>query len=122
MTTLFDKLGGAEALDAVVDKFYVRVLADKRISHFFSGTDMKKQAGHQKMFLTYAFGGSSAYHGRGMRAAHQKMVDEQGLNDMHFDAVIENLASTLTEMGVNSDLISEVAAIAETTRKDVLCR
>lgn len=50
------------------------------------------------------------------------MVGEQGLNDMHFDAVTNNLASTLTEMGVNNDLISEVAAIAETTRKGPLGR
>jgi len=122
MSTLFEKLGGAEALSVAVDKFYVRVLADNRIKHFFNGTDMKKQAGHQKMFLTYAFGGIDSYPGLGMRAAHQKLVDEQGLSDEHFDAVVDNLAATLTEMGVASDLIEQVAAVAESTRKDVLCR
>jgi len=122
MSTLFEKLGGAEALSAAVDKFYVRVLADDRIKYFFNGTDMKKQAGHQKMFLTYAFGGVDSYPGRGMRAAHQKLVDEQGLSDKHFDAVIENLAATLAEMGVTDDLIAQVAAVAETIRDDVLCR
>jgi hemoglobin len=43
-----------------------------------------------------------------------------GLNDSHFDAVVENLAITLTELGVSDALIGQVAAIAETTRVDVL--
>lgn len=45
-----------------------------------------------------------------------------GLDDSHFDAVVENLAKTLTELGVTQELIAQVAAIAETTRNDVLGR
>jgi len=122
MTTLFEQLGGDGAVDAAVDKFYDKVLADDRIKHFFVNTDMNKQRQHQKRFLTYAFGGSPDYPGRSMRAAHQKLVDEHGLNDSHFDAVVENLASTLTELGVGADLIGEVAKIAESIRDDVLNR
>jgi len=58
MTTLYEKLGGAPAIDAAVDIFYDKVLADERIKHFFVNTDMAKQRQHQKNFLTYAFGGS----------------------------------------------------------------
>ncbi len=120
MSTLFEKLGGAPAVDAAVDKFYVKVLADDRIKHFFENTDMKKQANHQKKFLTFAFGGPAEYSGRGMREAHKKLVEEMGLKDEHFDAVIENLGATLKELGVPDDLIGEVAAIGETTRNDIL--
>ena len=122
MSTLFEKLGGADAVDAAVDQFYDKVLADDRIKHFFEGVDMRRQAQHQKLFLTYAFGGAPNYPGQAMRAAHLKLVEEQGLNDDHFDAVVENLGATLQEMGVANDLIAEAAAIAESTRADVLNR
>lgn len=122
LSTLFEQLGGADAIDAAVDIFYVKVLADERIKHFFEGVDMSRQANHQKRFLTYAFGGAPDYPGRSMRAAHKRLVDEMGLNDEHFDAVIDNLGTTLKELGVADELIAEVAAIAETTRDDVLNR
>ena len=118
--SLFEKLGGKDAVEAAVDKFYDRVLQDERINYFFKNTDMKKQRNHQKAFLTYAFGGINNYNGRNMRKAHEKLVNEMGLNDSHFDAVVENLATTLQEMGVGEDLITQVAAVAETVRDDVL--
>lgn len=58
MTTLFNQLGGADAIDVVVDKFYSRVSKDDRIRHFFTDIDMVKQREHQKAFLTYALGGT----------------------------------------------------------------
>lgn len=121
MTTLFDQLGGAAAVDAAVDIFYDKVLADDRIRHFFAQTDMARQRAHQKAFLTVAFGGPNHYTGRDMRAGHAKLVQE-GLNDSHFDAVVELLAATLTELGVSGALIQEVVAVAETVRNDVLGR
>lgn len=121
-TTLFEKLGGAPAVDAAVDIFYDKVLADARIKHFFANTDMARQRQHQKAFLTYAFGGTPGYNGRGMSAAHKPLVEKLGLNDTHFDAVVENLATTLTELGVGDELIGEVAAVAESIRDAVLCR
>ncbi len=98
MSTLFERLGGEAALDAAVDKFYGKVLADDRIKHFFEGVDMERQAGHQKRFLTFAFGGAPNYPGRSMRETHKKFVAEMGLTDTPFDAVMENLGATLTEM------------------------
>ncbi|WP_309379861.1 group I truncated hemoglobin [Cerasicoccus frondis] len=120
MSTLYDKLGGEPAIDAAVDIFYVKVLADDRIKHFFVGIDMDKMRDHQKKFLTFAFGGPSQYSGRSMGPAHAHLVKEMGLNDTHFDAVVENLGATLTELGVPSDLIAEAAGIAESVRADVL--
>ncbi|AKJ28535.1 group I truncated hemoglobin [Caldimonas brevitalea] len=121
MTSLYDKLGGEAAVDAAVDRFYDRVLRDERIKHFFEGIDMPRQRQHQKMFLTYAFGGAPAYGGGGLRASHAPLV-ARGLNDTHFDAVIEDLALTLKDMGVADDLVDEVALVAETVRPDVLGR
>ncbi|MGF1602949.1 MAG: group 1 truncated hemoglobin [Thermosynechococcaceae cyanobacterium] len=122
MATLFDKLGGAAAVDLAVDKFYERVLQDERIKHFFAETDMTQQRAHQKAFLTYAFGGTDKYDGRFMREAHKDLVEKQGLKGEHFDAVAENLVTTLKEMGVSDDLLAEVAAVAAAPqhKKDVL--
>lgn len=119
--SLYENLGGEAAVDAAVDIFYRKVLSDDRISHFFEDVDMEKQAAKQKAFLTMAFGGPHQYTGLDMRRGHAHLV-QRGLKDAHVDAVIENLASTLRELNVRDDLIAQVAAIAESTRDDVLGR
>ena len=118
---LYEDLGGEAAVNAAVDIFYRKVLKDNRISRFFTGVDMAKQAAKQKSFLTMAFGGPNNYTGLDMRKAHARLV-EQGLNDSHFNAVVEDLGATLKELKVPDHLIAQVAAVAETTRKDVLGR
>lgn len=119
--TLFDQLGGAAAVEAAVDKFYRKVLSDDRVSRFFEGVDMDRQRAKQKAFLTMAFGGPHNYTGKDMRNGHAHLV-KMGLNDSHVDAIIELLGTTLKELGVADGLIQQVAAIAESTRNDVLDR
>eukprot|EP01060_Flectonema_neradi_P000127 TRINITY_DN100_c0_g1_i12.p1 TRINITY_DN100_c0_g1~~TRINITY_DN100_c0_g1_i12.p1 ORF type:complete len:138 (+),score=49.22 TRINITY_DN100_c0_g1_i12:170-583(+) len=109
--SLYERLGGAPAVDAAVDQFYEKVLADERVNFFFKNTDMKKQRRVQKSFLTFAFGGPKTYSGVGMRKAHQKLVDEQGLNDSHMDTIVELLGKTLKELGVADADITEAAAM-----------
>jgi len=119
--SLYEQLGGEAAVDAAVDIFYRHVLSDQRINRFFEGVDMDKQAAKQKAFLTMAFGGPNNYTGEDMRAGHAHLV-KMGLDDSHFDAVVEDLALTLKELNVAQDLIDQVAAVCETTRNDVLCK
>ena len=117
--TLFEKIGGEAAVNAAVDIFYRKVLADDSVVKFFEGVDMETQAAKQKSFLTMAFGGPNNYSGEDMRKGHAHLV-ERGLNDSHFDAIMGHLGATLTELNVPGELISEAAAIAESTRNDVL--
>jgi hemoglobin len=117
--TLYEKLGGEAAVDAAVDIFYGHVLADPRVNYWFEGVDMKKQAAHQKAFLTMAFGGPHAYSGRDMRIGHAHLV-KRGLNDSHFDAIADNLRRTLEELNVAEDAIKEVLDLVESLRDDVL--
>lgn len=119
--SLYDQLGGEAAVDAAVDIFYRKVLADDRINKFFEDVDMEKQAAKQKAFLTVAFGGPNNYTGKDMRDGHAHLV-ARGLNDSHFDAVMEHLGATLKELNVPDELIAKAAAIAESTRNDVLGR
>lgn len=119
--TLYDRLGGEPAVNAAVDIFYRKVLNDHRINRFFDNVDMEKQAAKQKAFLTMAFGGPHNYSGEDMRKGHAHLV-KMGLDDSHFDAVVEDLGATLEELNVSNELIAEVVAICETTRNDVLGR
>ena len=119
MSTLYEQLGGEAAVDAAVDIFYRKALSDDRISSFFDTVDMTKQAAKQKAFLTMAFGGPNSYTGKDLCTGHANMV-KAGLNDTHFDAVAENLVSTLQELNVADNLIAQVGEIVESTRNDVL--
>jgi len=120
-TSLYERIGGKAALDAAVDIFYAKVLADSRINDFFGGVDMASQRGKQKAFLAMALGALVTYTGKDLREGHAHLV-ERGLSDLHFDAVAENLVATLEELGVPQDLIGEVVAVVGPTRDDVLGR
>jgi len=119
--TLYQQLGGQAAVDLAVDNFYRKVLSDDRVNRFFDGVDMDRQIPKQKAFLTMAFGGPHNYTGKDMRVGHAHLL-KMGLNDSHVDAIIELLGQTLRELGVAEPLIGQVAAIAESTRNDVLSR
>jgi len=119
--SLFAQLGGEAAVNAAVDVFYRRVLADAYVNRFFEGVDMEKQAAKQKAFLTMAFGGPHNYSGKDMREGHRHLL-KMGLDDSHFDHILMHLRATLSELGVGDDLIQQVIAIAESTRNDVLDR
>ncbi len=120
-TTLYEQLGGEAAVNAAVDIFYRKVPSDYRINRFFDDVNMAQQAAKQKAFLTMAFGGPHNYTGEDMRKGHAHLV-KLGLDDSHFDAVMENLGATLAELNVPQELIAQVAAIGESTRNDVLGR
>ncbi len=117
--SLDDRIGGDAAVNAAVELFYRKVLVDHRINRFFDKTDMERQIVKQKAFFTMAFGGPNTYTGEDMRKGHAHLV-KMGLNDSHFDAVMEHLGATLVELNVPEELIGEAAAIAESTRNDVL--
>ena len=116
--SVFEKLGGAGAIDAAVDIFYRKVLADDRISHFFDTVDMEAQHAKQKAFLTMAFGGPNNYSGKDMRAAHAGM----NLTEEHFTAVAEALVGTLQDLNVPQEDIDSVVTIALSVKDDVLNR
>ena len=119
--SLYDRLGGEAAVNAAVDLFYGEVLDDYRINRFFDGLDVSKQAAHLKAFMAVAFGGPNQYTGRSLRDGHAKLV-KKGLNDSHFDAVVEHLGATLTELNVPAELIAEAAGLVESVRDEVLGR
>ncbi len=114
--SVYEKIGGAAAVDAAVDIFYRKVLGDERINEFFDTVDMEAQHEKQKAFLTMAFGGPNDYSGKDMREAHKHMK----LTEEHFNAVAENLVGTLKDLDVPQEYIDEIVGIALSVKDDVL--
>jgi hemoglobin len=121
MSDIYSEIGGSAAVEKAVDIFYRKMLQDVRVADYFDDVDMDRQRAKQKAFLTMVLGGPNNYAGRDMRVAHAHLV-ERGLSDLHVDVVIEHLGETLKELGANDRQISEVAAIANSVRNDVLGR
>jgi hemoglobin len=115
-TSLYQRLGGKEAIVAVVDEFYNRVVADERLAGMFGGLDMARQRKHMAAFLAMAFGGPSEYQGRAMRAAHQGL----GITGEQFGAVAGHLQATLVFFGVPGELIETVLGAVAGLRGDVV--
>ena len=115
-TTLFHKLGGRPAVEAVVGNFYERVLADPTLSPFFESTDMDKQRAHQIAFVGMAIGGPNEYQGRQMTEAHAGM----GIQDAHFDAVAGYLKAALEWAGVEVEDVDTILGVVGGLRGDVV--
>src|SRR5579863_2910031 len=93
---LYDRLGGHDAVVAVVHDFVVRNVTDKRINQRFFNTDAQHLEAMLVEFVTVATGGPGKYTGRDMPSSHAGME----LVDAEFDAVVENLKATLDKFKV----------------------
>jgi truncated hemoglobin YjbI len=116
--TLYDRIGGDAMVDKAVDIFYRKVLTDERISSFFENIDIVSHGIKQKKFLTMMFGGPNTYCGKDMHSAHAHMR----LNEGHFSAMLNNLVETLRDLDIFEDDISEILAVANYVKDDVLNR
>src|SRR5438270_4859902 len=107
--TIYDRIGGHEAIEAVVEDFYVRVLADAQLSGFFAGTNMNRLKRKQAEFFAAALGGPQPYTGAPMKQVHQG----RGITMYHFNLVAGHLADALAAAGVPSSTVTAIlSAIA----------
>lgn len=94
--SLYDRLGGKDAITAVIDDFVANVAADKRINPRFAKTNIP----HLKQMLVdqvcQATGGPCTYTGKSMRDAHQGMK----ITEAEFNALVEDLTQSLDKHGV----------------------
>jgi len=114
--SIYHRLGGQPAIDAAVELFYVKVLADKTVNLHFEGINMAKQKARQKQFLAAAFGGPVPYTGRDLRKAHRRL----DLKESDFNTIAGHLQASLKELKINDKLITEVMAVAASTKDEVL--
>jgi hemoglobin len=103
--SLFDRLGGETVVATVVDLFYDRVLADPALAGYFTGIDLTRLKEHQRRFVGQALGSEVPYAGRTMQVAHAEL----GINAADFDRVVDHLATSLADAGVDAPTIGTIA-------------
>ncbi|MBI2487547.1 MAG: group 1 truncated hemoglobin [Deltaproteobacteria bacterium] len=114
--SLYDRLGGNEAITAVVDDFTSRVAADTRINEFFVNMDIP----HFKQCLVdqicEASGGPCKYTCRDMKSAHAGM----GISSADFNALVEDLVATLDQFKVGQKEKDELLGVLGPMQKDIV--
>ncbi len=116
--SLYERLGGKSAIVAVVDDFVGNVAADKRINRFFANTDIPRLKRRLVEQICAGTGGPCVYRGRSMKAAHRGL----GIQNRHFNALVEDLAKTLNKFKVPEREQKELVAILAPMRKDIVER
>ncbi len=88
---LFQRLGGREGVEALVEDLAVRVREDPEIGHYFAEVDEVELNRHRTMFFSALLGGSEEYGGRSIRSAHAPFR----LSERDFDAFMALITLTL---------------------------
>ena len=99
--TLYNRLGGYDAIAAVTDDFLGRLAVDKQISRFFvcvSADSLRKLRQHVVDQLCEASGGPCRYKGKDMKTAHSGM----GVSGPDFDALVDDLVGALDKFKVGA--------------------
>ena len=134
--SLFERIGGENTIDAIVEIMILKVLADPRIRHFFDDTDLEKlRVRHKefffalfggdrkknkfKDFFSHPFGGKKPYDMKMLGQAHAPLV-AKGLSGNHFDAMMDNFFKTLVELKIPSALMKEAIKVLASTRFVIL--
>ena len=114
--SLFDRLGGKDAVVAVIDDFVGRAAADSRINGKFARTDVPRLKAMLVEQVCAATGGPGPYTGRGMRDTH----DGMGVTAGEFDALVADLVATLDAFKVPAAEQQELLGILGPLRSDIV--
>jgi hemoglobin len=116
--SIYESIGGGPALAAVVDDFYLRVLADPQLTGFFAGANMPTLKGRQVEFFAAALGGPDLYQGASMQKAHVG----RGISQADFDKVAVHLTAALAAAGVPAETIEQIAQAITPLSGDIVSR
>src|ERR1041385_8627580 len=117
--SLYQRLGGYDALAAVVDDFVGRLVADKQFEKFFVGQsiDSKKRIRqHVLDQFCAATGGPCIYTGRDMKTSHTGL----GITEDDWNAAAKHLVESLDKFKVPEKEKGEVLAFVTTLKKDIV--
>lgn len=112
--TAYERIGGADALDTVVEQFFVRVLAEPGLRRFFvhesdgvavPRTDLERLKGHFSRLVATLLGAPVAYSGRNVAEAHRGLRITGG----DYDQASDLFLGTLCDNDVPDDVIAVVA-------------
>jgi hemoglobin len=117
--SLYERVGGYNALAAVVDDFIGRLVTDKRFEKFFAGfsTDSKKRIRqHILDQFCAATGGPCIYLGRDMKTTHGGL----GITEADWDAAAKHLVGSLDKFKVPEKEKGELLAFVTSLKKDIV--
>ncbi|MEK7239918.1 MAG: group 1 truncated hemoglobin [Gemmatimonadota bacterium] len=114
--SLYERIGGLQAVKAAVHEMVTNALADPRIKAFFAGIDMQRVDRNLVDFVCKAAGGPCQYQGKSMPKAHEGL----NLKQEHFNALVEDLKIGLDKLNVPAAEQKELLAALAATRGDVL--
>ncbi|MDC8449792.1 MAG: group 1 truncated hemoglobin [Nitrospira sp.] len=114
--TLYDRLGGQGAIQAVVTKFISNVGADKRINGYFAKADLKQLNRLLVEQVCQASGGPCTYSGRDMKTTHKGMK----VTTAAFNALVEDLVSALDTFNVGKQEKDELLGVLGPMKKDIV--
>ena len=117
--SLYERVGGYNALAAVVDDFIVRLVTDKQFEKFFIGqsTDSKKRIRqHILDQFCAATGGPCVYTGREMKTSHAGL----GITNAEWDAAAKHLVASLDKFKVPDKEKGEILAFVTSLKKDIV--
>jgi hemoglobin len=110
--SLYDRLGGVDAIRAVIKDFVEeRVAKDNRINARFANSDIPKLEQLLTDQVCAATGGPCTYAGRNMKETHAGM----GITEAEFGALVEDLQASLNKFNVpkaeQDELIGKLATM-----------
>jgi hemoglobin len=117
--SLYERLGGYNALAAVVDDFIVRLVTDKEFSQFFMGhSDDSKKRIRQHILDQFcaATGGPCVYTGREMKTSHMGL----GITSAQWDGAAKHLVASLDKYKVPEKEKGEVLAFVTSLKKEIV--
>ena len=114
--SLYERLGGKDAITAVVDTFVAKVGEDKRINGYFASTDLGKLKMHLVNQICEAGRGPCKYTGRTMKQTHHGM----GVTDAAFGALVEDLVAALDHHKLGKGEKNELLAILGPMKSDIV--
>lgn len=114
---VFDRIGGKEAVAAVVNDFYDRMIMDDRVSHYFYDTDTDSLRNHQiQFFLNYVLGGTKDYKGSGLRTVHKGL----NISSEHYEIAIKHFNAALRKYDVPIDIRIQIEAFLRTVKPHII--
>lgn len=116
--SLYERLGGKDALIAVVNELWAIVAADQRINNRFTHTKPEVFGGQLVDFLCQASGGPCQYKGLDMKRAHTGMK----LSEAEFVALAEDTVAVLDKFKVPAGDKNEVMGLLGSLKGDVINR
>jgi hemoglobin len=114
--SLYDRLGGADAINALTESWVARVGGDDRANGKFVRTDIERLKKEVVDQLCEATGGPCTYTGRSMLETHAGMKVTAG----EFDVVMQHLDAALDELSVPKTEQDELVGLLRPMRGDIV--